>query len=305
MRRNGSTALATSRCGPAPATSSSSAEDDQVKINGFRVELGEVSCAFADPLSGIADAIVTVHHGAQVCAFGLVRGARDAAGRPGDDLGAACGRLPAHLRPRRVTRCRTSRCCPTGNATVRRFPNQCSPSPRSRRGPSVSRRSAASSKTCWTSPMRSGRRRPLRPWRGQPARPSGGEPARGLWRDDPDQGAVPAPHPTSAGRRSRHPRHCRGTRARRRDGRAGRLARSSPTTNSLVSPTGVPSRCRTCGHCRRCSRASTTSPPTPTTSTPYLAQNVFDFDRQSTLTRCVPRSVRFCPATTPAGRLHQ
>ncbi|GAB7066951.1 non-ribosomal peptide synthetase [Mycolicibacterium hodleri] len=78
--------------------------DDQVTINGFRVELGEVEAALAD-LPGVADAVVTVHHGAH----GSTRldsyvVTRDASPLEQAAIRAALAeRLPAHLVPATVT----------------------------------------------------------------------------------------------------------------------------------------------------------------------------------------------------------
>nr|WP_233165340.1 non-ribosomal peptide synthase/polyketide synthase [Mycobacterium sp. AT1] len=78
--------------------------DDQVKINGFRVELGEVEAALGE-LPGVADAVVTVHHGthgsARLDSYVVTR---DAA--PVDQAAiraALAERLPAHLVPATVT----------------------------------------------------------------------------------------------------------------------------------------------------------------------------------------------------------
>ncbi|KAA0102330.1 non-ribosomal peptide synthetase [Mycolicibacterium sp. P1-18] len=76
--------------------------DDQVKINGFRVELGEVEAALAD-LPGVADAVVTVHHGrsARLDSYVVARG--DSPIEPASIRAALAERLPAHLVPATVT----------------------------------------------------------------------------------------------------------------------------------------------------------------------------------------------------------
>ncbi|MDT5176330.1 MAG: hypothetical protein QOJ95_528, partial [Mycobacterium sp.] len=78
--------------------------DDQIKINGFRVELGEIETALADH-PGVTEAVVTVHHGAQGAArLDSYVVARDATELdPAAVRAALADRLPAHLVPATVT----------------------------------------------------------------------------------------------------------------------------------------------------------------------------------------------------------
>ncbi|MDX1892209.1 non-ribosomal peptide synthase/polyketide synthase [Mycolicibacterium sp. 050158] len=78
--------------------------DEQVKINGFRVELGEVETALTE-LPTIAEAVVTVHHGAAGAARldAYVVTATQGAIDPAVVRSALAQRLPAHLVPATIT----------------------------------------------------------------------------------------------------------------------------------------------------------------------------------------------------------
>ncbi|MER7007730.1 amino acid adenylation domain-containing protein [Dactylosporangium sp. NPDC000555] len=74
--------------------------DDQVKINGFRVELGEVEAALTR-LPGVRDAVAASVGGALAAYVTGDTQPRDA--RPGEILAALRAELPAHLVPATVT----------------------------------------------------------------------------------------------------------------------------------------------------------------------------------------------------------